>query len=78
MKFVKIFGNLVRRQIKQMTERNFKKELSHSVYYDMEDGNDTETIDYDCLIGLLTELCGRIEQLEKDNELLKSYAWEND
>jgi Ca2+-binding EF-hand superfamily protein len=72
------FGNLARRQIKQMTERNFKKELSHSVYYDMEDGNDTETIDYDCLIGLLTELCGRIEQLEKDNELLKSYAWEND
>ena len=57
-------------------ERNFKKELSHSVYYDMEDGNDTETIDYDCLIGLLTELCGRIEQLEKDNELLKSYVWD--
>jgi hypothetical protein len=26
-----------------MTERNFEKELSHSVYYDMEDGNDTET-----------------------------------
>ena len=67
MKFVKIFGNLVRRQIKQMTERNFKKELSHSVYYDMEDGNDTETIDYDCLIGLLTELCDRIEKLEKVN-----------
>ena len=59
-----------------MTERNFKKELSHSVYYDMEDGNNTETIDYDCLIGLLTELCGRIEQLEKDNELLKSYVWD--
>ena len=59
-----------------MTERNLKKELSHSVYYDMEDGNDTETIDYDCLIGLLTELCGRIEQLEKDNELLKSYVWD--
>jgi Ca2+-binding EF-hand superfamily protein len=59
-----------------MTERNIGKELSHSVYYDMEDGNDTETIDYDCLIGLLTELCGRIEQLEKDNELLKSYAWD--
>jgi len=78
MKSVMTFGNLARRQIKQMTERNFKKELSHSVYYDMEDGNDTETIDYDCLIGLLTELCGRIEQLEKDNELLKSYAWEND
>jgi hypothetical protein len=59
-----------------MTERNFKKELSHSVYYDMENGNDTETIDYDCLIGVITELCDRIEQLEKDNELLKSYAWE--
>ena len=59
-----------------MTERNIGKELSHSVYYDMKDGNDTETIDYDCLIGLLTELCGRIEQLEKDNELLKSYVWD--
>ena len=59
-----------------MTERNIGKELSHSVYYDMEDGNNTETIDYDCLIGLLTELCGRIEQLEKDNELLKSYVWD--
>jgi len=59
-----------------MTERNFKKELSHSVYYDMENGNDSETIDYDCLIAIITELCDRIEQLEKDNELLKSYAWE--
>ena len=60
----------------KITERNFKKELSHSVYYDMEDGHDSETIDYDCLIGIITELCDRIEQLEKDNELLKSYAWE--
>jgi hypothetical protein len=59
-----------------MTERNFKKELSYSVYYDMEYGNDTETIDYDSLICIITELCDRIEQLEKDNELLKSYAWE--
>jgi hypothetical protein len=59
-----------------MTERNFKKEISHSVYYDMENGNDTETIDYDSLIYIITELCDRIEQLEKDNELLKSYAWE--
>ena len=60
----------------KITERNFKKELSHSVYYDMENGNDTETIDYDSLIGIITELYDRIEQLEKDNELLKSYAWE--
>ena len=62
--------------IKLMTERNFKQELVHSCYYDMEDGYDSETIDYDCLIAIITELCGRIEQLEKDNELLKSYAWE--
>jgi hypothetical protein len=76
MKFVKIFGNLVRRQIKQMTERNIGKELSHSVYYDMEDGNDTETIDYDCLIGLLTELCGRIEQLEQRLDKEEEYQQE--
>jgi hypothetical protein len=42
----------------------------------MEDGNDTETICYPSLICILTELIDRIEQLEKDNELLKSYAWE--
>ena len=59
-----------------MAERNFKQELYYSYYEDMEDGRTTETIDYDALIGLLTELHDRIEQLEKDNELLKSYAWE--
>ena len=47
-----------------MTERNFEKELSHSVYYDMIDGNDTETICYPSLICIITELCDRIEQLE--------------
>lgn len=47
-----------------MTERNFKRELCHSVYYDMENGNDTDTIDHDCLIGIITELCDRIEKLE--------------
>ena len=59
-----------------MTERNFTQELSHSIYYDMENGNDTETICYLSLIDIITELCDRIEQLEKDNEILKSYAWE--
>ena len=59
-----------------MTERNLTQELLHSTYYDMENGYDSETIDYPSLIGLLTELVDRIEQLEKDNELLKSYAWE--
>jgi hypothetical protein len=53
-----------------MTERNFKKELFYSTYYDMENGNDSETIDYDCLIGLLTELCGRIETLESEVKIL--------
>ena len=47
-----------------MTDRNFKKELFYSTYYDMENGNDSETIDYDCLIGIITELCDRIEKLE--------------
>ena len=50
-----------------MTERNFKKELLYS-YYDMENGNDTETIDYDCLIAIITELYDRIEKLEKVNK----------
>ena len=59
-----------------MTNRNFEKELFHNRYIDMEDGNDTETICYSSLICIITELCDRIEQLEKDNELLKSYAWE--
>jgi hypothetical protein len=47
-----------------MTERNFKKELCYFYYADMEDGGTTETIDYECLIGIITELCGRIEKLE--------------
>ena len=59
-----------------MTERNFTKELLYTYYVDMENGDDVESIDYRSLIHIITELCGRIEQLEKDNELLKSYAWE--
>ena len=59
-----------------MTERNFKQELFYSQYIDMENGQDTETIDNLALIELLQEMNERIEQLEKDNELLKSYAWE--
>jgi hypothetical protein len=59
-----------------MTERNFKQELFYSQYIDMENGQDTETIDTLSLIELLQEMCERIEQLEKDNEILKSYAWE--
>ena len=59
-----------------MTERNFEKELNHYIYNDPEYGEDIENIDYRALICIITELCDRIEQLEKDNELLKSYAWE--
>ena len=59
-----------------MTKRNFEKELMYSCYADMEYGNDSETIYYPSLIAIITELCDRIEHLEKDNELLKSYAWE--
>jgi hypothetical protein len=60
-----------------MTERrNLKKELQYFVYNDPEYGEDIENIHYPALFGLLEELIERVEQLEKDNELLKSYAWE--
>ena len=59
-----------------MTKRNFEKELCHYIYNDPEYGEDIENIDYRSLICIITELCDRIEQLEKDNELLKSYAIE--
>jgi hypothetical protein len=49
----------------KMTERNFEQELIHDYYYDMENGNDTETISYSSLIRIITELCDRIEKLEK-------------
>jgi hypothetical protein len=47
-----------------MTKRNFKQELYYSYYEDMEDGRTTETIDYAALIGIIAELCDRIEELE--------------
>jgi len=59
-----------------MTNRNIKKELNYSYYPDYENGTDIETICHPSLICILEELIDRIEQLEKDNELLKSYAWE--
>jgi hypothetical protein len=42
----------------------------------MENGNDTETICYPALIGLLTELMSRVEALEKELEYQKEYAME--
>ena len=47
-----------------MTARDFRKELGHSVYHDMENGDDTDTIDYSYLIKILTEFCNRLEKLE--------------
>jgi hypothetical protein len=48
-----------------MTERNFTYELGYSNYIDMENGDDTESIDYRSLIHIITELMNRIEKLEK-------------
>lgn len=59
-----------------MTERNLTQELLYTNYVDMENGDDVESIDYRSLIHIMTEMMTRIEKLEKDNELLKSYAWE--
>ena len=59
-----------------MTERNLTRELLYMNYVDMENGDDVESIDYRSLIHIMTELMSRVEKLEKDNELLKSYAWQ--
>ena len=47
------------------TDRNLAKELLYSNYTDMENGDDEESIDYQCLFGLFTELIDRIEKLEE-------------
>jgi hypothetical protein len=59
-----------------MTERNFTDELCYSNYVDMENGNDTETIDYRELILIITELCGRVEQLEQRLDKEEEYQQE--
>ncbi len=59
-----------------MTSRDLTKELQYFTYTDMEGGNDTANIHYPALFGLLEELLDRVEKLERDNEILKSYAWE--
>jgi gas vesicle protein len=48
-----------------MTERDFSKELYFSHSYDMENGNDMDTICYHSLINIITELVDRIEKLEQ-------------
>jgi hypothetical protein len=59
-----------------MTERKFDKELCYSHYYDMENGNDIDTICYHSLINIITELCDRIEQLEKRLDTQEEYNQE--
>ena len=59
-----------------MTERNFEKELYYHSYMDMENGNDIETICYPSLICIITELCDRIEKLERKLEQQEEYAME--
>ena len=59
-----------------MDTRDLKQQLQYSYYADMEDGRTTETIDYDALIEIIDDLYDKIETLQRDNEFLKSYAWE--
>jgi hypothetical protein len=58
------------------TNRDFTKELCYSKHIDMEDGNDTEIICYPSLICVITELCDRIEQLEKRLDQQDEYQQE--
>jgi hypothetical protein len=69
-------GMILLQSTKKMSTRDLTKELSYWVYNDPEYGDDITNLDYPSLISLLTELVDRIEQLEKDNQILKSYAWE--
>jgi len=59
-----------------MTSRDFTKELLYTYYADMENGDDIESIDYRSLIHIITELCNRIEALEKELEYQKEYTME--
>jgi len=58
------------------TERNLAYELCYSNYIDMENGDDTESIDYRSLIHILTELMSRIEKLEQRLDKQEEYQQE--
>jgi hypothetical protein len=62
--------------MKMTTDRDFTKELCYSKYIDMEEGDDTETIYYPSLISIITELCDRIEKLEKRLDQQDEYQQE--
>jgi hypothetical protein len=61
-----------------MTKRNLKQQLQYSYYEDMEDGRTIETIDYDALIEIISELCDRIEVLETQIQDLQKIALAHD
>ena len=58
------------------TDRDFTKELCFSHDIDMENGNDIDTICYQSLFGLFTELVDRIEKLEKRLDQQDEYQQE--
>jgi hypothetical protein len=47
-----------------MSKRDITYELCYHQYYDMENGDDIESIDYRSLIHIITELMSRVEKLE--------------
>ena len=59
-----------------MTSRDLNKELSYWVYNDPEYGDDITNLDYPALIGLLTELMSRVEQLEQRLDKQEEYQQE--
>jgi len=59
-----------------MTERNITYELCYHQYIDMENGDDTESIDYRSLIHIITELMSRVEQLEQRLDKQEEYQQE--
>lgn len=50
--------------------RNLKQELQYHYYYDPEDGQEDESIDYKVLVSILSEYHTRIQVLE---EKIKQY-----
>lgn len=59
-----------------MTIRDLSKEICHSYYYDNETGLENESICYPSLIGILTELVDRIENLERRLDNQEEYQQE--
>jgi hypothetical protein len=59
-----------------MNTKDMANQLLYSNYTDMEYGNDTETIDYQALISVLTDITNRIEALEDTSETVRDEVLE--